>query len=272
MFSAEPSESFPMMARLWKYPLIKVCVAGAAGYLAVGLVDSVDSSPILDDDEKWRKYRSDFYEFYFKFAEFIGKRHYVEEQYRQNIPSGSYLRCAIDSLEKAHQIMRPDSDDGLRRRVLRKAHRYAIKATTAEEDDDLRAETHKWYGLIMLKRSKYGNKKKRLLKAISELEKALITDIADPQIWYYLGIAKYELGEYQQAVDCHLRAKKLEQSDCPQNLYHLGLAQKQLNTPKSRLDACNAFKEVLTKHCDSIADTVVRRGAMKELDECMECL
>lgn len=39
----------------------------------------------------------------------------------------------------------------------------------------------------MLKRSKYGNKKKRLLKAISELEKALITDIEDPQIWYYLG-------------------------------------------------------------------------------------
>lgn len=26
---------------------------------------------------------------------------------------------------------------------------------------------------------------------------------------YVSGIAKYELGEYQQAIDCHLRAKKL---------------------------------------------------------------
>ncbi|CAG9529860.1 unnamed protein product [Cercopithifilaria johnstoni] len=261
-----------MVTRLWKYPLIKTCIAGAAGYLAVGVVDSVDSCPILDDNEKWRKYRSDFYEFYFKFADVVGKRHYIEEEYRQNIPSGSYLRCAIDSLEKADQIIRLDNDNRLRRKVLRKAHRYAIKAATVEEDEDLRAETHKWYGLIMLKRSKYGNKRKRLLKAINELEKALITDITDPQIWYYLGVAKYELGEYQQAIDCHLRAKKLKQSDCPQNQYHLGLAQKQLNTPKSRLDACNAFKEVLAKHCDSIADTVVRRAAVREFRECEENL
>lgn len=39
-----------------------------------------------------RKYRSDFYKFYFKFADIVGKRHYIEEQYRENIPSGSYLR------------------------------------------------------------------------------------------------------------------------------------------------------------------------------------
>uniref|UniRef100_A0A8R1U0K7 TPR_REGION domain-containing protein n=1 Tax=Onchocerca volvulus TaxID=6282 RepID=A0A8R1U0K7_ONCVO len=267
-----------MVTKLWKYPLIKTCIAGSVGYLTVGMVDSIDSSPILDDDEKWRKYRSDFYEFYFKFADIIGKRHYIEEQYRQNIPNGSYLRCAIDSLEKAHQIIRFDSDDRLRRKVLRKvffyshAHRYVIKASTIEEDEDLRDETHKWYGLIMLKRSKYGNKEKRLLKAISELEKALVIDITDPQVWYYLGIAKYELGEYQQAVDCHLRVMKLQQSECPQNQYHLALAQKQLNTSKSRLDACNAFKQVLTKHCDSIVDTVIRRAAVKEFRECEKYL
>uniref|UniRef100_A0AAF5PRJ7 TPR Domain containing protein n=1 Tax=Wuchereria bancrofti TaxID=6293 RepID=A0AAF5PRJ7_WUCBA len=201
-----------MVTRLWKYPLIKTCIAGGLGYLTFGMVDSVDSSPILDENEKWRKYRSDFYEFYFKFADIIGKRHYIEEQYQQNISSGSYLRCAIDSLEKAHQIIRFDSDDRLRRKILRKAHRYAIKAATVEQDEDLRAETHKWYGLIMLKRAKYGNKEKRLLKSINELEKALVVDSIDPQIWYYLGIAKYELGEYQHAVECHLRAMKLEVS------------------------------------------------------------
>ncbi|MCP9259000.1 Bm19 [Dirofilaria immitis] len=210
-----------MVTRLWKYPLMKTCIVGSVGYLTVGIVDSVDSSPVLDDDEKWRKYRSDFYEFYFKFADVIGKRHYIEEQYRQNIPSGSYLRCAIDSLEKAHQIIRFDSDDRLRRKILRKVWSYHVEKIEI------------W---------KQG---KRLLKAINELEKALIIDSVDPQVWYYLGIAKYELGEYQQAIDCHLRVMKLKQSECPQNQYHLGLAQKQLNTPKSRLDACNSFKEVL---------------------------
>ncbi|KAK6100560.1 TPR repeat family protein [Brugia pahangi] len=261
-----------MVIRLWKYPLIKTCIAGGLGYLTFGMIDSVDSCPMLDDNEKWRKYRSDFYEFYFKFVDIVGKRHYIEEQYQQNIPNGSYLRCAIDSLEKAHQIIRFDSDDRLRRKILRKAHRYAIKAVTVEQNEDLRVESHKWYGLIMLKRAKYGNKEKRLLKSINELEKALVIDSIDPQIWYYLGIANYELGEYQNAVECHLRAMKLKQSDCPQNQYHLGLAQKQLNTPKSRVDACNAFKQVLTKHCDSVADTVIRRAALRECHECKEYL
>lgn len=45
--------------------------------------------------------------------------------------------------------------------------------------------------------------------------------------------------------------------ECPQNVYHLAMAQKQMNTAKSNLVACEAFKQVLTRHCDSIADTVV---------------
>lgn len=57
--------------------------------------------------------------------------------------------------------------------------------------------------------------------------------------------------------------RHFQQSNCPQYQYHLGLAQKQLNTPKSRLDACSAFKQVLTKHCDSIADTVVNLSFSK---------
>uniref|UniRef100_A0A915PHH0 Uncharacterized protein n=1 Tax=Setaria digitata TaxID=48799 RepID=A0A915PHH0_9BILA len=251
-----------MVTKLWKYPLIKTCIAGAVGYLTFGIVDSLDSTPILDKSEKWRKFRSDFYEYYFKIAGFVGKRQYIEEPYRQNVPSGSYLSF--------------DSDDRLRKRILRKAHRYAIKAATIEKDEDLRADTYKWHGLIILKRSKYGNKEKRLLKAISELEKALVVDSTDPQIWYYIGIAKHELGEHQQAVDCYLRVKKLKQTDCPQTDYHLGLALKQLNTPKSRVDACSAFKQVLTKHCNSVADAVVRikvrRAAIREIRECEEHL
>lgn len=46
------------------------------------------------------------------------------------------------------------------------------------------------YGIIMLKRSKYGNAQKRLLKAIDELEKALVINSVDSQIWYYLGKCK----------------------------------------------------------------------------------
>ncbi|VDN06237.1 unnamed protein product [Thelazia callipaeda] len=265
-----------MMAKIWKYPLVKLCSAGLVGYIGFGVVDSVDSSSLLDDNQKWREYRSDFYEYYFKFAEVIGIRHYIEEDYRENIPSGSYLRCAIDSLEKAHHIISFDSDDRIRRRVLRKAHRYMIKAINDEDDVDLRAEAHKWYGIIMLKRSKYGNQEKRLLKAVNELEKALVVDSIDPKVWYYLGIAKNKLGEHQQAVDCHLRSRKLklfssnnnlkhdiidrsnfEEDECPQNDYHLGLAQKKLESPDSRKESCNAFQKALTKHCNSVADITV---------------
>lgn len=48
----------------------------------------------------------------------------------------------------------------------------------------------------MLKRSKYGNKEKRLLKAINELEKALVIDFTDPQIWYYIGKVYYCLTSF----------------------------------------------------------------------------
>ncbi|VDK58385.1 unnamed protein product [Gongylonema pulchrum] len=134
-----------MLAKLWKYPLIKTCVAGAMGYFACELVDSVDSSPMLDENEEWREKRSRFYETYFKITEIAGKRRYIEEDYRQSIPSGSYLRCAVDSLEKAHRIIGFDSDDKLRRKILRKAHRYAIKAMCNEKNEELRQKAHKWY-------------------------------------------------------------------------------------------------------------------------------